>query len=328
MKRVVSGMRPTGYMHLGHLHGVMNHWVKLQEEYQCFYFIADLHALTTEYKNPVNIKNLTLDLFAEWLSVGLSPEKSVLFVQSKVPQHAELHVYLSMITPVSWLERNPTYKEMREELKGKDLSTYGFLGYPVLQTADILVYKGEFVPVGQDQLPHLEISREIARRFNYLYGNGKKVLPEPQALLTETPKILGVDGRKMSKSFGNAIFIREDPESIKEKIKIMFTDTQRKRRSDPGRPSVCNVFTLHKYYTPEDKVKEIEEECQRAGIGCVDCKKILTENLLRGLAPIREKIFDFLDKKGELMEIMEEGCRKAREEAEKVMAEVKEVIGF
>ncbi len=318
-------MRPTGKLHVGHLNGVLENWVKLQDEYECFYFIADFHALTTDYKDPKGIGENTLNIFAEWLSAGLDPERSVLFVQSRVPQHAELHIYFSMITPVSWLERNPTYKEMKEEMKGKDLSTYGFLGYPVLQAADILVYKGEYVPVGVDQLPHLELTREIARRFNYLYG---KTFPEPQAKLTETPKILGIDGRKMSKSFGNAIFIQDPPDELKRKVMSMFTDPQRKTRKDPGRPNLCNVFTLHRYYTDPEKVKEIEEECKRAGIGCVDCKRILAENMVAGLSPIREKVMEYLGNLDLLRDIIDEGCKRAEEEAERVMVEVRRAIGF
>ncbi len=318
-------MRPTGKLHVGHLNGVLENWVKLQDEYECFYFIADFHALTTDYKDPKGIGENTLNIFAEWLSAGLDPERSVLFVQSRVPQHAELHIYFSMITPVSWLERNPTYKEMKEEMKGKDLSTYGFLGYPVLQAADILVYKGEYVPVGVDQLPHLELTREIARRFNYLYG---KTFPEPQAKLTETPKILGIDGRKMSKSFGNAIFIQDPPDELKRKVMSMFTDPQRKTRKDPGRPNLCNVFTLHRYYTDPEKVKEIEEECKRAGIGCVDCKRILAENMVAGLSPIREKVMEYLGNLDLLRDIIDEGCKRAEEEAERVMVEVRKAIGF
>lgn len=325
MKRVVSGMRPTGSLHLGHLHGVLKNWVDLQKDYQCFYFIADFHALTTEYKKPGNVRDISLEIFAGWLSVGLDPEKSTLFIQSKVPQHAELHLFFSMITPVSWLERNPTYKEMQEELRDRDLSTYGFLGYPVLQAADILVYKGEYVPVGVDQLPHLELSREIARRFNYLYG---KIFPEPQPLLAEAPKILGIDGRKMSKSFGNAIYINEDPKELEKKVKVMFTDPQRKRRNDPGRPEICNVFTLHKYYTDSEKVKEIEEECRKAGIGCVDCKKILYENLSRGLEPIRVKMKEYMSHKDDLISMIDEGCKRARVEAEIVMEEVRNALKF
>ncbi len=323
MARVVSGMRPTGKLHIGHLNGVLKNWVSLQEDFQCFYFIADFHALTTEYKNPQEIKDNTLNIFAEWLAAGLDPERSILFIQSKVPQHAELHIYFSMITPVSWLERNPTYKEIREELKSRDLSTYGFLGYPVLQAADILVYKGEYVPVGVDQLPHLELTREIARRFNYLYG---KVFPEPQAKLTETPKILGIDGRKMSKSFGNAIFIQDPPEELERKVMSMFTDPKRVKRTDPGRPDMCNVFTLHKYYTPSSEVLEIEEGCKKAKIGCVDCKRILAKNMVESLSPMREKVEGYLNKKDLLFDIMNEGCKKARKEAEKVMEEVRGIL--
>jgi len=239
MDRVVSGMRPTGNLHLGHLHGALKQWLQLQDQYECFYFIADWHALTSEYKDPSLIKESTPEILIDWLAVGLDPEKSTLFLQSWVKEHAELHLLLSMITPIGWLERNPTYKDQQEELKDKDLGTYGFLGYPVLQAADILIYKAKYVPVGKDQLPHLEITREIARRFNYLYGD---LFPEPQALLTESPYVPGTDGRKMSKSYNNAIYLSDPPELVAQKISLMFTDPQRGRRTDPGRPELCPVF--------------------------------------------------------------------------------------
>ena len=285
-KRIVSGMRPTGKLHLGHYHGVLANWRKLQEEFECFFFAADWHSLTTEYENTTGIVENTYEMVLDWLAFGIDPQKSTIFVQSRVPQHAELNLILSMITPVSWLERNPTYKEMQENLSAKDLSTFGFLGYPVLMASDIIVYKAARVPVGHDQLPHLEITREITRRFNYLYG---EVFPEPTALLTETPKVLGTDGRKMSKSYGNAIFLSETEEETRKKIMSMVTDVQRPRRTDPGEPDRCVAFTLHSLYVPEEERGRIVKACRGAEIGCVDCKKILAQHVVDELAPFRER---------------------------------------
>ena len=242
-KRVLSGMRPSGKLHLGHFHGVLENWLRLQKEHECLFFVADWHALTTEYNNPSNIQDNIKEMVIDWLSCGIDPDKSTIFLQSAVKEHAELHLLLSMITPLSWLERNPTYKEQLEEVKDKDLHTYGFLGYPVLQTADIIIYKADMVPVGIDQAPHLELSREITRRFNFLYG---KIFPEPQTLLTETPKLLGTDGRKMSKSYNNAIFLSDPPAVIEKKILPMMTDPARQRRTDKGNPELCPVYFLHK----------------------------------------------------------------------------------
>lgn len=325
MKRVLSGMRPTGRIHLGHLHGVLENWRRLQEQYECLYFIADWHALTSEYKDPGVIRESVGEMVLDWLAVGLDPERSILFVQSWVKEHAELHLLLSMITPLGWLERNPTYKEQQEELRGKDLGTYGFLGYPVLQAADILIYKAEYVPVGKDQLPHLELCREIARRFNYLYG---ETFPEPQALLTEAPHVPGTDGRKMSKSYDNAIFLSDPPEVIKQKVSLMFTDPQRGRRTDPGRPELCPVFALHKLHSPKETQEEIERECRRAGIGCVDCKRILSGNLLEDLEPLQEKRKEFQRKLGDVRGILEEGSRRARALASKTMEEVRRAMAM
>jgi len=322
-RRVLSGMRPTGKTHLGHLHGILENWRRLQDEYTCFYFAADWHALTSEYKDPTVIKESLVEMFVDWLSVGLDPQKSTLFVQSWVKEHAELHLLLSMITPLGWLERNPTYKEQQEELKGKDLGTYGFLGYPVLQAADILMYKAHFVPVGKDQLPHLEITREIARRFAYLY---REIFPLPQALLTEVPILPGIDGRKMSKSYNNAIYLSDPPEVIASKVSQMVTDPQRGRRHDPGDPEVCSVFAYHRLYTEGERVEEIARECRRAGIGCVDCKKILAANLKAYLAPIQERRAHHLTHLSEVREIMEEGTARAREVARTTMEEVREAI--
>lgn len=323
MQRVLSGMRPTGKLHLGHLHGALENWRSLQDHYECFYFVADWHALTTEYRDPQVLKEYIGEMVLDWLAVGLDPERSVLFVQSWVKEHAELHLLFSMITPLGWLERNPTYKEQQEELKEKDLGTYGFLGYPVLQAADILIYKAEYVPVGKDQLPHVELCREIARRFNYLYG---EVFPEPQALLTESPYVPGTDGRKMSKSYNNAIYLSDPPEVISSKISVMFTDPQRGRRTDPGRPELCPVFALHRLYSPEERQREIDQECRKAGIGCVDCKKILTGNLLKALSPLQEKRSKLLDRKDEVRGILIEGSRKARQVAQVTMEEVRRAM--
>jgi len=265
-KRIVSGMRPTGPLHLGNYHGALANWIRIQEAYDCFYFIADWHALTSDYEDPRMIEAHVRGMMLDWLSVGLSPEKSTLFIQSRIKEHAELFLILSMITPVPWLERNPTYKDQMVQIQNKDLSTFGFLGYPVLQAADIIMYKAFGVPVGMDQVPHVEITREIARRFNSLYG---EIFPEPQAILTETSKILGTDRRKMSKSYNNAIYLSDSPKAIAATVTQMITDPQRARKSDPGNPDVCNVFTFHRIYTNPDKVAEIDATCRTAEIGCV-----------------------------------------------------------
>ena len=322
-KRIVSGMRPTGKLHLGHFHGVLSNWLELQKDYECFFFAADWHSLTTEYADTSGIRESLREMVLDWLSFGIDPEQSVIFCQSKVPQHAELNLILSMMTPVSWLERNPTYKEMQENLTTKDLSTFGFLGYPVLMAADIIVYKAAKVPVGHDQLPHLEITREIARRFNYLYGN---VFPEPEALLTETPKVLGLDGRKMSKSYGNAIFLSEGVDETRKKVMSMVTDTERPRRADPGEPNRCVAYSLNKMYLSEEKRSEIESACRSAQIGCVDCKKIQAEALVAFLTPFREKRAELTAREGLVDEILAEGSRKAAESAAKTMLEVREAI--
>ncbi|AMM41809.1 tryptophanyl-tRNA synthase [Candidatus Desulfofervidus auxilii] len=324
-KRVLSGMRPTGKLHLGNLHGALTNWKRLQEEYECFFFVADWHALTSEYQETNFIKEFIWEMLIDWLSVGLDPNKSTLFIQSKLPEHAELHLIFSMITPIPWLERNPTYKEQIKELVEKDLNTYGFLGYPVLQAADILIYKANFVPVGVDQLPHVEITREIARRFNYLY---KEVFPIPEPILTEMPKILGIDGRKMSKSYHNAIYLSDPPKVIREKTLQMFTDKTRLRKTDPGHPDICNVFSFHKLYTSPEKVSQIEEDCKKARIGCVECKKLLAENLINGLAPLQEKRQYYQGHLEELKNIIDAGIKKARSVATTTLGEAKEAIGI
>ncbi len=324
-KRVLSGMRPTGKLHLGNLHGALTNWKRLQEEYECFFFIADWHALTSEYQETTFIKEFIREMLIDWLSVGLDPNKSTIFIQSKLPEHAELHLIFSMITPLPWLERNPTYKEQIKELVEKELNTYGFLGYPVLQAADILIYKANFVPVGVDQLPHVELTREIARRFNYLY---KEIFPIPQPILTEMPKLLGIDGRKMSKSYHNAIYLSDPPEVIREKTAQMFTDKSRLRKTDPGHPDICNVFSFHKLYTLPEKVNQIEEDCKKAIIGCVECKKLLAESLINGLAPLQEKRQYYQEHLGELKDIIDAGIKKARSVATTTLEEAKEAIGI
>lgn len=324
-KIVLSGMRPTGPLHLGHLAGALRNWITMQEQYRCFYSIVTWHALSSEYQNFRAIKENTLEVALDWLSIGLDPEKSVLFLQSEVKEHAELHLLLSMIIPLPWLQRVPTFKEMQRELPDKDLNTYGFLGYPVLQTADIIIYKAEIVPVGEDQAFHLELAREITRRFNNLYG---PVFPEPQMLLTEVPKLAGTDGRKMSKSYGNAIYLKDPPEMIRNKISTMMTDTRRKRREDPGNPKDCPAFTLHKAFVSADKQKELARGCRNAGIGCLECKNVVIEELIRILNPFREKRKQLEKNPGRVQEILEEGNSKARRVAQKTMEDVRTAIGL
>lgn len=322
-KRVLSGMRPTGPLHLGNLHGALANWKGMQDDYECFFFIADWHALTTDYETTDAIKGNIHSVFLDWLSVGLSPEKCTLFVQSYEKEHAELFLILSMITPLPWLERNPTYKEQIAQLQNKDLSTFGFLGYPVLQAADIIMYKANGVPVGIDQAPHVELTREIARRFNHLYGD---TFPVPETILTQTSKILGLDRRKMSKSYNNAIFLSDPPDIIANKVSRMITDPQRSRRSDPGNPDVCNVFTFHQLYSDEDTVTRINAECRKAQIGCVECKQCMGTFLVNALAPVREKRAEYETKPDLVADIMETGNRKAGEVARKTMGEVRAAV--
>ena len=271
-KRVLSGMRSTGKLHLGNYVGALQNWVRMQDEYECFFMVADWHALTTDYADTSRIKENSLEVVLDWLAAGLDPEKSVIFIQSHVPAHAELHLLFSMITPLGWLERVPTYKEQRENIKDKDLGTYGFLGYPVLQAADILVYKADCVPVGEDQVAHVELTREIARRFNGFYGARKEVFPEPQALLTPAAKLPGTDGRKMSKSYGNMVLLTDPEPVVRQKLKTMVTDPARVRRSDPGNPDVCPVGDLHKIFSSKETMAKVYEGCRSAGIGCIECK--------------------------------------------------------
>lgn len=325
-KRIVSGMRPTGKMHLGHLHGALNNWKRLQEEYECFFFIADWHALTSEYANTKIIKGSVSEIVKDWISVGLNPEKSTFFIQSEIKEHTELHLVFSMITPLPWLERNPTYKEQLKELTQKDLYTYGFLGYPVLQAADILMYKANGVPVGEDQAPHVELTREIARRFNFLYQ--KEVFPEPATILAPTSRILGLDRRKMSKSYNNSIYLTDTDTDIRTSVSQMITDPQRMRKTDPGNPDICNVYTFHQIYSTPETVSQINVECRKAEIGCVACKKMMAENLINALQPIKAKRAELDSHPDLIKDIIEKGNKRARDIAEKTMAEVKAVIGI
>lgn len=323
-ERVLSGMQASGRLHIGNLVGALKNWVSLQDKYDCFYFVADWHALTTRYSNSSSIKQSTQDLLINFIAAGLDPDKSTIFIQSMVPQHAELHLLLSMITPLGWLERVPTYKEKQEQLQDRDLSTYGFLGYPVLQTADIIIYRAKHVPVGIDQLPHLEISREIARRFNYLYN--KDVFPEPEGLLTEFPKVPGLDGRKMSKSYDNAVYLSDTPEVVEQKIRTMMTDPARKRRTDAGDPELSPVYHLHKIFSSKEDIDEVAHGCRTASIGCIDCKKILIKNLFEYMKPIWEKRDELLANPDEVMDIANKGSIKAAKAAEETMKLVREAM--
>ena len=394
-QRVLSGMRPTGQLHLGHLHGVLKNWVKLQHEYQCYFFVADWHALTTEYDNTGVIAQSAWEMVIDWLAVGINPGEAILFIQSKVPEHAELHLLLSMSTPLSWLERIPTYKDQQQKLKEKDLSTYGFLGYPLLQSADILVYKAGLVPVGEDQVAHIEFTRELARRFNHLYGSepdfedkakeairkmGKKnsklykelrkkyqekgdedalstaqalvadqpnislgdkkrllgylegetrtILPEPEALLTPTAKMPGLDGQKMSKSYNNTIALRESPTSIEKKIRTMPTDPARIRRTDAGEPEKCPVWQFHQIYSNDDIKTWAQNGCRTAGIGCLECKQPIIDAVLTELTPIRERAQAYLEEPESVRAIVNEGCEKARATARETLEEVRQVMGL
>jgi tryptophanyl-tRNA synthetase len=393
--RVLSGMRPTGRLHLGHYHGVLKNWVRLQHQHRCFFFAADWHALTTDYEHPQQVAEHTQDMIVDWLAAGVDPGSAVLFVQSRVPEHAELHLLLSMITPLGWLERVPTYKDQQEQLRDRDLATYGFLGYPLLQGADILAYKATLVPVGEDQVAHLELTREVARRFNHLYGRepdfeakvqaalrklGRKqaqlyednrrayqergdsealavaqalirgqanislgdrerllghlegfgiiVLPEPQPLLTETARMPGLDGRKMSKSYGNAIGLREDPDAVAQKLRTMPTDPARVRRTDPGDPEKCPVWSLHQIYSDQAQRAWVQEGCRSAGIGCLDCKKPLIDAVQAELSVFRERARPFEDDPGLVREIIAGGCEQAREVARETLDEVRQVMGL
>ena len=324
-KRILSGMRPTGKLHLGHLAGALDNWVNLQDEYECFFMSADWHALMSEYQNPFSIKENILDNVIDWLACGISPKKATFFIQSQVKEHLELYLILSVITPLGLLERCPTYKEQLREVENRDLSTFGFLGYPVLQAADILLYKAQSVPVGEDQLPHLELTREIARKFNHLYK--KELFPEPEALLTKANRLLVLDGRKMSKSYNNYIALSEEPETIKKKVGNMFTDPLRIKFTDPGHPDKCNVHHYYAVFAPERK-KEIDEECRKSKIGCTDCKRELAGILIKFLEPVQEKRREWLNKKNEVSKILEEGRLKAGAKAQEALKEVRSALGF
>lgn len=318
-KIVLSGLRPTGRVHLGNYWGAVKNWVGLQDAYRCHYFIADLHALTTDYADTSAIREATLEAATDWLSVGLDPEKSVIFIQSRVPQTAELALVFGMITPLGWLERVPTYKEQIEQLREKDLGTFGFLGYPVLMTADIALFLAHYVPVGKDQESHLEICREIVRRFNGFFGD---VFPEPQALYTATPKVPGIDGRKMSKSYGNTIGLSDSAAEVQQKVMAMVTDPKRARRSDPGDPDTCNLFPFHRLYSSPTEVAVVDEECRTAARGCVDCKKHLIRNMNAALEPVRAKRAEITSMPGYVREVLEAGNERAREIAGRTMERV------
>ncbi len=325
-KRILSGMRPTGRLHIGNLHGALDNWVQLQSQYECFFFVADWHALTTDYATPGQIEANTWDMVLDWLAAGLDPERCTLFIQSSVKEHAELYLLLAMITPLPWLERNPTYKEQQQQITQKDLATYGFLGYPVLQAADIIIYRAHGVPVGKDQLPHVEMTREIARRFNFMYE--KEVFPIPDALLTEVPVLPGTDGRKMSKSYGNCIYITEPEEVVTDKILKMMTDPARVRRKDAGDPEKCPVFAYHKIYSSHAEMAEVAQGCRTAGIGCVDCKKILIKNVLAKLSPMREKRLRLEARMEDVHETIRGGIEAARKEAVRTMELVRSAVGM
>ncbi|MEH6492964.1 tryptophan--tRNA ligase [Halopseudomonas sp.] len=394
-RRVLSGMRPTGRLHLGHYHGVLKNWVKLQHEFECFFFAADWHALTTHYENPQDIEQSVWDMLIDWLAAGVSGNSSTLFIQSQVPEHAELHLLLSMMTPVSWLERVPTYKDQQEKLKDRDLATYGFLGYPLLQSADILIYRAGQVPVGADQVAHVEITREVARRFNHLYGKepgfeekaeaavhkmgkkaaklynnlrkayqeqgdadaletarallkeqqnitlgdkerlfgyleggGKVILPEPQALLTPDSKMPGLDGQKMSKSYGNTITLRDTTDEVSEKVRRMPTDPARVRRTDPGNPDKCPVYQLHQVYTDKATHDWVQEGCRSAGIGCIDCKKPIIDAISSELAPMQQRAREYEANPDAVRLILNEGTERAREAARDTLIEVRQAMGL
>ncbi|MCY4515289.1 MAG: tryptophan--tRNA ligase [Candidatus Tectomicrobia bacterium] len=323
-ERILSGMRSSGALHLGNLLGALQNWVQLQKDYEAFYFIADWHALTTGYADTAQIRNWVREIAIDYLSAGLDPEESVLFVQSQVPEHAELHLLLSMLTPLAWLERVPTFKEQQQELKDRDLSTYGFLGYPLLQTADIIIYKANWVPVGADQVSHVELSREVVRRFNHTYD--RAVFPEPQPKLTEVPKLPGLDGRKMSKSYDNVIYLSDSPEVLTKKVKVMMTDPARKRRTDPGDPELCPVFDFHRIYSTEEERQEVSLGCRTAGIGCIDCKGKLISHMVEDLQPLHEKRAHYMAHPDEAMDVMRDGSRRARQVAQETMAEVRDAM--
>ncbi len=338
-EKVLSGMRPTGRLHLGHYHGVLANWIKLQHDYPCLFFVADWHALTTAYDEPGTITQNARDMVIDWLAAGVDPDKATIFVQSMVPEHAELHLLLSMMTPLPWLERVPTYKDQQEKLTHKDLTTYGFLGYPLLQSADILIYRANKVPVGEDQVPHIEFTREIARRFNFLYGQTGRKLPdgepdlkhilvEPGALLTEASKMPGLDGQKMSKSYGNTIGLREDEASIRKKIKTMRTDPQRVRRTDAGDPEKCPVWPLHQIYSNDEVRAWVQQGCRSAGIGCIECKQPVINGVLAEQVPMHERARRYEENPQLVKDILAAGCERASKLARETMRDVRAAIGL
>lgn len=328
-KRVVSGMRSTGKLHLGNFVGALANWVRMQDQYECYFFVADWHALTTDYADTSQTKENSLEVLMDWLAAGLDPERCTLFMQSHVPQHAELHLLFSMITPLGWLERVPTYKEQQENITGKDLSTYGFLGYPLLMSADILMYKGEVVPVGEDQVPHVELTREIARRFNQFYSlRGDPVFPEPQSLLTPEPKLPGTDGRKMSKSYGNTIMLTDREPVVRQKLKTMVTDPARVRRTDPGNPDICPVGDLHKIFSDANMIAKVDAGCRSAGIGCIECKGWAADDLVKILNPMQDRRKKYEENPRLAWDILEAGSDRARKVASATMTEVREAMGM
>ena len=323
--RILSGMRPTGKLHLGNLVGALSNWVRLQEDNQSFHFVADWHMLTTEYANTADLQTNIREMVTDWLAAGLDPSKVTFFQQSRILEHAELHLIFSMITPLGWLERVPTYKEQLENIKDRDIHTYGFLGYPLLQAADILMYKPKYVPVGDDQVPHVELTREVARRFNGLYS---PVFPEPDALLTPTPRLLGTDGRKMSKSYNNAIYLSDPPKVVDEKVRGMMTDPARKRRYDPGDPDICPVFHIHKLFSPPEVIARVDRECRTAEIGCVECKKLMAGHLNAALKPIQERRQPYEEQPELVWKVLEEGTATAQQFASETMKEVRRAVNL
>lgn len=321
--RVLSGMQPSGLMHLGNLLGAVENWKTLQTQHECFFFVADWHALTTNYADTSRLKEFSRELLIDWLAAGIDPNRATVFIQSSVPEHAILHLLLSMIIPIPWLERNPTYKEKQEEIRERDLSTYGFLGYPVLQSADILLYKPDLVPVGKDQLPHLELTRELARRFNNLYT---PVFPEPKEHLTQFPKVLGTDGRKMSKSYGNTINVSDTEPEVRQKLKTMVTDPARIRRTDKGNPDVCPVYDFHKIFSSQKVIKQVDTDCRTAAIGCIDCKRLLADAMVERFSPMWERRATLTAHPGQIKEIVESGRQRASTMASKTLTEVKDAM--
>lgn len=318
-------MRPTGKLHLGNLVGALQNWIQLQDRYESYHFVADWHMLTTDYANTSDLQENIREMVTDWLAAGLDPQKATFFLQSRLPEHAELHLLFSMVTPLGWLERVPSYKEQLENIKDRDLHTYGFLGYPVLQAADILIYKANAVPVGEDQVAHVELTREIARRFNGFYG---PVFPEPQVVLTPSPRLPGTDGRKMSKSYKNAIFLSDPPEVVDKKLATMITDPARKRRTDPGNPDVCPVFDLHKVFSSQDVIDRVNRECRTAEIGCLECKKLVSSCINERLAPIQQRRKRYEENPQLVWNVLEEGTERARKVAQTTMAEVRAAVNL